>query len=149
MTYCLTSWSQANRTTLKPLQSLYKRTLKVLNKKPKQFHHCAILRKYNLLSWENMIKHINASLLYKIIHGMSPPPLRDFVSIRTNPHRITRGVTRGDCTIPFRKSASSQSAFSVKASREWNNIPTCIRDLNTYWSFGSHLKQWLIGNQIC
>lgn len=95
MTYCLTSWSQANHTTLKPLQSLYKQTLKVLDKKPRQFHHCAILTKYNLLSWENMIKHKNACLFYKIIHGLSTPPLREFVNIRTNPCRFTRGVTRG------------------------------------------------------
>ncbi len=44
MNYCLTSWSQAKPTTLKPLQSLYKQTLKTLDKKPKQFHHCAILK---------------------------------------------------------------------------------------------------------
>ena len=149
MSYCLTSWSQANHTTLKPLQSLYKQTLKVLDKKPRQFHHCAILRKHNLVSWENMIKHKNACLFYKIIHGMAPPPLREFVTIRTNQHRITRGVMRGDCIIPFRKSTFSQSAFSVAASREWNNIPTCIRDLNTYRSFSSNLKQWLIDNMIC
>ena len=125
------------------------KTLKVLDKKPRQFHHCAILRKHNLVSWENMIKHKNACLFYKIIHGMAPPPLREFVTIRTNQHRITRGVMRGDCIIPFRKSTFSQSAFSVAASREWNNIPTCIRDLNTYRSFSSNLKQWLIDNMIC
>ena len=149
ISYCLTSWSQANHTTLKPLQSLYKQTLKVLDKKPRQFHHCAILRKHNLLIWENMIKHKNACLFYKIIHGMAPPPLRELVNVRTNPHRITRGVTRGDCVIPFRKPAFSQSASSVAASREWNNIPTCVRDLNTYQSFSSHLKQWFTDNMTC
>lgn len=94
-------------------------------------------------------KHKNACLFYKIIHGLSTPPLREFVNIRTNPCRITRGVTRGDCIIPSRKSAFSQSAFSVTASREWNNIPTCIRDLNTYRSFSSNLKQWFIDNMTC
>ena len=68
---------------------------------------------------------------------------------RTNPCRITRGVTRGDCIIPSRKSAFSQSAFSVTTSQEWNNIPTCIRDLNTYRSFSSNLKQWFIENMTC
>ena len=28
--YCLTTWSQASNTTLKPIESLYKRTLKIL-----------------------------------------------------------------------------------------------------------------------
>jgi len=32
MTFCLTTWSQASSVTLKPLESLYKRTLKVFDK---------------------------------------------------------------------------------------------------------------------
>ena len=96
-----------------------------------------------------MIKHKNAYLFYKNIHGLTTPPLREFVNIRTNPSRNTRGVTRGDCIIPSRKSAFSQSAFSVTTSQEWNNIPTCIRDLNTYRSFSSNLKQWFIDNMTC
>lgn len=64
MIYCLTSWSQANHTTLKPLQSLYKQTL---DKKTNQFHRCAILKK----SWENLNKHVNVCLIYKIIDSMA------------------------------------------------------------------------------
>jgi len=148
-TYCLTSWSQANSTILKPLQSLYKQTLKVLDKKPKHFHHCTILLKYNILSWENLTKFINCCQVYKILHGMAPPPLGDFVKLRVTTHRITREVSRGDCIIPLRKSAFSQSAFSVRASLQWNTIPSSIRDINTYSLFRSHLKHWLISNQTC
>ncbi len=57
MTYCLSTWSQASSVTLKPLESLYKRTIKVFDKKSVHYHNCAILKKYNLLSWENMIKY--------------------------------------------------------------------------------------------
>ncbi len=45
ITFCLTTWSQASITTLKPLESLYKQSLKTLDKKSVQFHHCAILQK--------------------------------------------------------------------------------------------------------
>lgn len=148
-TYCLTSWSQSNSTTQKPLKSLYKQTLKVLDKKPKLFHHCAILLKYNILSLENLIKFTNCCQVYKILHGMAPPPLCDFINLRTTTHRITRGVSRGDCIIPLRKSVFSKSAFSVRASQEWNTIPSSIRDINTYSLFRSHLKRWLISNQTC
>lgn len=51
--YCLTSWSLAGATTLKPVESLYKKSLKVLDKKHFSYHHCNILSKYNLLSFEN------------------------------------------------------------------------------------------------
>ena len=55
ITYCITSFSQANSTTLKPLQSLYKQTLKILDNKSLHYHHCPILLKYKLLSWDNLI----------------------------------------------------------------------------------------------
>ncbi len=127
MTFCLTTWSQASSVTLKPLESLYKRTLKVFDKKSVHYHHCPILKKYNLLSWENMIKYANVCLMYKIIYGLSSPPLGQLVRIRTTDYRLTRGALRGDCIIPLRRSKFSQSAFSVKAAREWNTIPTTMR----------------------
>ncbi len=117
--------------TLKPLESLYKRTLKVFDKKSVHYHHCPILKKYNLLSWENMIKYANVCLMYKIIYGLSSPPLGQLVRIRTTDYHSTRGALRGDCIIPLRRSKFSQAAFSVKAAQEWNIIPTTIRDLDT------------------
>lgn len=42
ITYCLTTWSQASNTSLKPILSLYKQALKVLDKKSIHHHHCDI-----------------------------------------------------------------------------------------------------------
>ncbi len=148
MTYCLTTWSQASSVTLKRLESLYKRTSKVFDKKSVHYHHCPILKKY-YLSWENMIKYENVCLMYKIIYGLSSPSLGQLVHIRTNDYRYTRGALSGDCIIPLRLSKFSQSAFFVKAAQEWNTILTTIRDLDTYALFRVQLKNWLISTQIC
>merc|ERR1712131_530299 len=110
MSYCLTSWDQAGKTVLDPIERLYKQSLKVLDKKPKSYHHCGILTKYQLLSWENLMKYADIVLVYKILQGLAPPPLREFVKI--NPNSITRAGGRGDCVIPLRISPSGQSAFS-------------------------------------
>lgn len=149
ITYCLPVWSLASVTSLNPLQSLYKRTVKVLDKKPNHFHHCPILQKYKLLTLENTIKYSNLCLMYKVINGLSSPPLKQFINIRSNTHRSTRGAARGDCTIPLRKSAFGQTSFSVHAAKDWNFIPTTIRNMNTYHTFKTHLKQWLVNNQNC
>lgn len=86
---------------------------------------------YNLLSWENMIKYVNVCLTYKIIYGLTSPPLNQLVNVRTTVYRSTRGALRGDCIIPLRWSKFSQSAFSVKVAQEQNTIPTIIRDPGT------------------
>lgn len=149
ITYCLPIWSQAGVTSLNPLQSLYKQTVKILDKKPIISHHCPILQKHRLLSWENMVKYSNLCLLYKIINGLSSPPLHQFVNIRTADHSRTRGAARGDCVIPFRKSVFGHTSFSVRAATEWNRIPLIIRNQNTYCIFKNHLKKWLLEFQIC
>ena len=79
LTYCMTSWTQVNSTTLRPILSLHKQALKILDRKPKLYHHCKILDKHNLLSWENLLKHTDACLIFKIINGKAPPPLCTFI----------------------------------------------------------------------
>ncbi len=40
ISYCFTSWSQANVTTLKPIETLYKQTLKILDQlSPLQYYY--------------------------------------------------------------------------------------------------------------
>jgi len=146
LTYCLTSWAQASSTTLKSIHILHKQTLKTLDKKTKSHHHCNILTKHHILSWENLIKFTDVCLVFKIVHGMAPPPLSDFVNQST---RLTRSVSRGDCVISHRSSSFSKSTFSVKAAHSWNALPPHIRTQNTYKTFKHSLKEWLVANQVC
>lgn len=148
ITYCLTTWSQANKTTLKPLESLYKQTIKILDRKPSRYHQCAILQKHKLLSWENVIRYSNLCLIFKIIHGLSSPPLSQFVNIRNATNRVTQGAARGDCCSSQEKYLQSE-CFTVTAAQEWNCVPQNIRELTTYTLFKKHLKIWLITHQIC
>lgn len=149
LTYCLTVWSHAKVTALKPIHTLYKRTVKTLDRKPNSYHHCSILQKHNILSWENMVKYAHLCLIYKIIHGLSSPPLSQFVQVRGSQRIRTRGAERGDCIIPSRDSVFGKSTFSVLAAHEWNNTPITIKNCNTYISFKIQLKKWLMENQSC
>ena len=38
--YCFTNWSFACATNLKPIEQLYKRAIKVFDRKPNSYHHC-------------------------------------------------------------------------------------------------------------
>src|SRR4029434_3738872 len=73
--YSLPTWSTANSTTLKPVMSLYKQALKILDRKPKSHHHCSVLQKYRLLSCDNLITFKNCCLMFKIRFNLAPPPL--------------------------------------------------------------------------
>ncbi len=147
ITYCITTWALACKSTLKPVEIAYKQSLKILDKKPNTYHHCAILKKYEFLSWENIIKYSDCIVVYKILHGLAPPPLSEFIKKNTN--RSTRAGSRGDCLVPFRKTVFGQSGFSYQASHTWNTVPSDIWDLPTITSFTKHLKTWFLDNQQC
>ena len=93
------SKGQACCTTLKRIQSVYKQALKVLDRKPNSHHHCYILRKHELLSWETLVQYTDACLVFKILNGLAPPPLSIFVQLKTQTYgsRSTRSAMRGDC----------------------------------------------------
>ena len=57
LSYCITTWSQAGVTVLKPVYSLYKHILKALDKKPKDYHHSNVLKKYDFLDFDNFMFH--------------------------------------------------------------------------------------------
>ncbi len=147
--YCLPTWATANATTLNPLISLYKQALKILDKKSRSFHHCTILNKYRLLSWNNLVLFKNCCLMYKIRHSLAPPSLCSLIQFRSPATSGTRGAARGDCELPLRKTSFGQSVFSCRAGKEWNTIPQSIRESISYSSFKVKLKKWLIEKQIC
>ena len=137
ITYCLISWSNTHSTTIKPLEILYKQALKILDKKTYHYHHCSILRKYQLLTWDNLIKFKNISLIYQIRHGLAPPPLCDFIHFRSSEVRVTRGAMREDCIIPRRKTGE-----------QFSNGTQCTESLS-FFSFKKNAKKWLVESQTC
>jgi len=149
MEYCCTSWTLTGMNTFKSIELLYKNALKVLDKKPMSFHICKILQKHNILSIENLIFFKYAGFVYKVLHGLAPPPLLDFFKLNTNSGARTRASVRGDCEVPFRRTAFGQNSLSVKACKLWNSIPISVRECSTFPIFKTRLKVWLITNQSC
>ncbi len=146
--YCSTVWSFTGSTVLKPLEQLYKKAIKVFDKKPQSYHHCKILEKYHFLSFDNFRTFKSTCLIYKCLHGLAPPPLGEFIK-RRNSQLCTRATTRGDCEVQFRKSVLAQITWSIKGCASWNKLPLVIRESPTFAAFKSQLKTWLKSNQNC
>lgn len=74
LSYCIT-WSQAGKNIVRPMNSLYKTTFKIVDKKPTRYHHCHIITKYNLWTFDNFVYLANSCLMCKITHDLAPPTL--------------------------------------------------------------------------
>lgn len=149
LSYCLTSWSLTATTTLKPIESLHKKALKILGKKPFSYHHCNILSQCSLLSFENFKKFKSVCLMYKVLHGLAPPPLNDFITLRPITTRVTRAVTNRECVVPLRKTSFGQNVLSYKGSTLCNSLPISVRECASLATFKGHLKVWFKANQFC
>ncbi len=70
--YCFINWSLTSTTTLKSIESLFKKAIKTFDKKALSFHHCDILERHTFLSFDNF-KHLKyACLVYKVLHNLAP-----------------------------------------------------------------------------
>ena len=148
ISYCITSWSQTGKTTLAPLQTLCKQTLKVLDKKPLRYHNCKI----DIISWPLKVLCfllMYVCLVYKIMHDLAVPPFNEFVSLRSDNGRRTRTFNRGECVAQHRSTEFGMSVFSVRATKSWNSVPSEIREWNTFVGFKCKMKSWLKLTQAC
>ena len=88
--YCITNWSFACATVIKPIERLYNRALKVFDRKPNMYHHCNLLEKHHFLSFKNLKFLRSACFVYKCLHGLAPPPLKEFIHEKRNTGHGTR-----------------------------------------------------------
>ena len=113
---CVTAWSQASHSAIKPLERLYIHALKTLGKRPIRSHHCNILRDLNVLSFDNYIASSNINLIYKRLHGQAPQVLCDLVQPMQGVGRSTRRAAAWNCRVPHRKTSLGQSSFLIKGA---------------------------------
>ena len=149
LSFCVTSWSQAASTITKPLRMIYNRAIKILDRKPIRSHHCHVLQKLNMLSFDNFINLANLKLIHKCLHNQAPQVLSDLVVPLSALGSVTRGASSGNCKVRLCKSSFGQTAFSVRAINMWNSLPVELKldvDLD---HFKLKLKQFLKRNQSC
>lgn len=74
-------------------------------------------------------------LVYKVINGLAPPPLEEFITLCLGNGRMTGTTRRGDCVIKIRFSEFNKSALSVTVSNLWNSVPGNIKECSSFADF--------------
>lgn len=116
ISYCAIVWGQATKSVLKPLVSLHKQTLKVFDQKPMKWHHCQIIQKYNMITFDHFINFSFVKAIFKCLNGFAPSVMCELIQKYNNEGVRTRAGVSGNCRVKRCRTALGQSAFSVKAS---------------------------------
>ena len=135
---------------MRPLEVLYKQALKVMDRKSLKHHHCNILSKYKLFSFDSLVLLSRVRLVFRIIHNSTTPPLRGFFQFRREQScRNSRSASNADLTIPLRRTAFGRSAFSFTAIKHWNTLPVELKTCTDFNSFFYGAKKTILSNQSC
>ncbi len=145
LSYCVTSWLQASASVTKPLERLYNRALKLLDKRPIGSHHCHVLRDLNMLSFDNYIAFANSNLVWKCLNGQTA---QASVTWCSHYRRSTKNPTAGNCKILHRKTSFGQMSLSIEGATTWNELPTGLK-AEQKQHFKIKLKKILKDNQSC
>ena len=115
ISYCYTTWSHTSENNLKPIKSLFKRTLKTPDKKPTHYHYCKIINRYKILEFDSYQLFLDVCLIFKVLNGLAPPLLQAF--IKTKYSRVnTRALSRGDCDKQRRRTKFCQMVASIRGT---------------------------------
>ena len=120
-----------------------------MDQKPITSHHCLILQKYKLLSFDNFIKFSFLKIIFKCANNLAPSVLCPFVMKTKARSAATRGAVGGNCTVEGRKTYFGQSCFSVIGTRFWNDLPIELKTQTELKTFSSKIKHRLKVNQGC
>lgn len=95
------------------------------------------------LHWLPMSQRVKFKLClltFKAIHGLAPRYIADLCRPVTGSRR---SATRGDLVVPAHVTDFGERAFAVAAPKEWNKLPTSVRDSPSVSSFKARLKTYL------
>ena len=143
LSYCITAWGQATDSATRPLFSLHKQALKILDQKPQQWHHCKIIEKYNLLTISNFINLSFLKVVFKCKNGAN------FLKRQTTTKTMTRSITKQNCKVWRCRTTFGQSSFSVQGMHQWNSLPSEIKSQTELKTFSVKVKLWLKQQQKC
>lgn len=150
LSYCITAWSQTSVSTLKPVISLYKQAIKIFDKKPMRWHHCDIIQKHKLFTFENFVNFSILKLTFKCLNNCVSPLFSGLMERRRGSFRpSTRASVSGDCVLPKFRTSFGQSSFSFRGATLWNSLPTGFKLQNNINIFTRELKKWLKSGQSC
>ena len=122
------------------LQLVQNTTARILTKTRKSEHITPVLASLHWLPVQYRIDFKILLLTYKALNGLAPSYLQELLTPYL-PNRTLRSQDAGLLVIPrVNKSNTGGRAFSCRAPKLWNALPSFVREAGTVTVFKSRLK---------
>ena len=144
--YCNLIWGNANETTLKPLQTLQNRIVKIMTFAPFSSHNVKqIYDDLELLDLSKIHKLSKAKFLYKYKNEMLPENFDDYLCSVENIHRYRlRSASNGCYRQVGGNTNASRKMMQFDGAKLWNTIPRSIKIADSLQNFSAIYKIHLL-----
>ena len=119
--YASTLWDSASANILKPLESLYKRAIKLILLKPNSLT-TSDYTSTDILPLKLRLEYNKAVMMHRVMTGKAPPNIRkDF------PLNVVNHSKR--LVLPLPRIDLFKSSFKYSGANCWNNLPASLKQL--------------------
>ena len=148
LSYCISSWGSASKTTLNPLDMLQKRAVRIITHSKSKAHTKPLFHKLQILKLQDLYTLEIAKLMHRL-HNNSLNICnlnRDTYKLLDNSHSYhTRRKQSKNYFIPRVKTTQSQNSLTYMGPKVWNEIPLNVKNMK-YCKFKNELKRRMISD---
>lgn len=144
--YCLPVWGYAPDVHLNPIQRLQNRAARIiLGNFSHEVSGTDLVKELDWFNVQERRRYFTALTVFKSIKGPSPHYMQDFFTFTEELNdRVTRSSEVGDMYVPRVCKQIFKQSIQYNGAKEWNNLPTSLRNVPTLYSFKKALRYLIL-----
>ena len=140
-------WSWTTIKNIGRILKLQKRAARIILKVDYMTPSLEMFKTLQWLSFPQRIKYHTALMIFKTLNRHAPEYLLDLFTKASEMHgRNLRSVTNDDLRVPFARTNYFSKSFSIEGAKQWNSLPTDIKQIKTLHSFKTSLRSHLFNS---
>ena len=144
--YGILVWGNASDTTLKPLETLINRSLRIMTFAPfGRIDMKPIFKDLKILDVKNTLFLETSKYMFKVKNNLLPVQIAKYFETNEHSSRTLRSNVRRNNRV-FTRLLSSKKSVQVRGENQWNEIPENLKLATSVNSFKRLIKNMLIEN---
>ena len=151
--YGIIAWGNASEATLKPLQILMNRALRIITFAPfGRVNIKPIYRDFKVLNVTNTLFLETSKHMFKLKNNLFPLRFADYFvryeDSSPNSYELRSRVRNNNVHIAITRLQSSNKSIQIRGEKLWNDLPDDTKVISTFSCFKKMIKSHLIENHI-
>ncbi len=132
--YCSTIWGSTTKANMDKILRLQKRAARMIYDDYVS-PSAELFVKLKWLPLANRFNHNKAVLVYKCLHDLVPPYMRNIFTYQSNVRYSLRSEAHSDLVVPKPRIEMYRQSFSYSGAKIWNSLPASIRQSDSLAKF--------------